>query len=149
MDIAIKVLAPFFGPPQAIVIARSERSDALNAAFLNAASANVLEYDDTHLGTVMHPAAPVASGLFALRRRHRGNPGRDRRRVPDRVCARIAPQTRDFLLNQRPEFAVSNRRWHIRALLHWPGAAPLRDITFSRLYAAVDDHFEEHRLARR
>src|SRR6516162_3351971 len=33
--------------------------------------------------------------------------------------------------------------------MHWPGAAPLRDITFSRLHAAVDDHFEEHRLARR
>jgi 2-methylcitrate dehydratase PrpD len=66
MDIAIKVLAPFFGAPQAIVIGRGERPDALNAAFLNAVSANVLEYDDTHLGTVMHPAAPVAPGLFAL-----------------------------------------------------------------------------------
>ena len=66
MDIAIKVLAPFLGPPQGIVIGRGERPDALNAAFLNAVSANVLEYDDTHLATVMHPAAPVAPGLFAL-----------------------------------------------------------------------------------
>src|SRR4051795_12222115 len=66
MDIAVRVLAPFFGPRQAIVIGRSERPDALNAAFLNAVSANVLEYDDTHLGTVMHPAAPVAPGLFVL-----------------------------------------------------------------------------------
>jgi 2-methylcitrate dehydratase PrpD len=66
MEIAIKVLAPFFGAPQAVVIGRGERPDTLNAAFLNAVSANVLEYDDTHLGTVMHPAAPVAPGLFAL-----------------------------------------------------------------------------------
>ena len=66
MGIAVKVLTPFFGPPQGIVIGRGERPDALNAAFLNAVSANVLEYDDTHLATVMHPAAPVASGLFAL-----------------------------------------------------------------------------------
>ena len=66
MGIAVKVLTPFFGPPQGIVIGRGDRPDALNAAFLNAVSANVLEYDDTHLGTVMHPAAPVASGLFAL-----------------------------------------------------------------------------------
>ena len=51
MDIAVSVLAPFFGAPQAIVIGRGARPDALNAAFLNAASANVLEYDDTHLGT--------------------------------------------------------------------------------------------------
>ena len=66
MDIAVTVLTPFFGPPQGIVIGRGERPDALNAAFLNAVGANVLEYDDTHLATVMHPAAPVAPGLFAL-----------------------------------------------------------------------------------
>ena len=66
VGIAVKVLTPFFGPPQGIVIGRGDRPDALNAAFLNAVSANVLEYDDTHLGTVMHPAAPVAPGLFAL-----------------------------------------------------------------------------------
>src|SRR5215469_9020258 len=51
MDIAVKVLTPFFGPPQAIVIGRGERPDALNAAFLNSVSANVLEYDDTYLLT--------------------------------------------------------------------------------------------------
>lgn len=66
MDLAARVLAPYFGLPQAGVIGRSERPDALHAAFLNAVSANVLEYDDTHLPTVMHPAAPVAPGLFAL-----------------------------------------------------------------------------------
>jgi 2-methylcitrate dehydratase PrpD len=66
MDIAVRVLTPFFGPRQAGVIGRGERPDALNAAFLNALGANVLEYDDTHLATVMHPAAPVAPGLFAL-----------------------------------------------------------------------------------
>jgi 2-methylcitrate dehydratase PrpD len=66
MGIAIEVLTPYFGPPQGIVIGRGDRPDALNAAFLNAVSANVLEYDDTHLGTVMHPAAPVAPGPFAL-----------------------------------------------------------------------------------
>ena len=66
MDIAIRVLTPFFGPSQATIIGRGERPDALNAAFLNAVAANVLEYDDTHLATVMHPAAPVAPGLFAL-----------------------------------------------------------------------------------
>ena len=64
--LALRVLAPGFGAPQAAIIGRSERCDMLNAAFLNAASANVLEYDDTHLPTVMHPAAPVAPGLFAL-----------------------------------------------------------------------------------
>src|SRR5690242_16683529 len=59
VGLAVTVLAPCFGPAQASVIGRGERPDALNAAFLNAVSANVLEYDDTHLATVIHPAAPV------------------------------------------------------------------------------------------
>jgi 2-methylcitrate dehydratase PrpD len=66
MGLAIRVLTPTFGAPQAGVIGRTERCDILNSAFLNGASANVLEYDDTHLPTVMHPAAPVAPGLFTL-----------------------------------------------------------------------------------
>ena len=70
MSLGAKVLAPYFGPPQAGVIGRRERPDMLNAAFLNAVSANVLEYDDTHLPTVMHPAAPVAPGLLALAEQH-------------------------------------------------------------------------------
>ncbi len=71
VSLAAKVLAPYFGPAQASVIGRRERPDALNAAFLNAISANVLEYDDTHLATVIHPAAPVAPGLLALAEQRR------------------------------------------------------------------------------
>jgi len=71
VGLAAKVLTPYFGPAQASVIGRRERPDVLNAAFLNAISANVLEYDDTHLPTVIHPAAPVAPGLLALAERRR------------------------------------------------------------------------------
>src|SRR5438477_6142553 len=66
VGLAAGVLTPYFGPAQAGVFGRRERPDALHAAFLNAVSANVLEYDDTHLATVIHPAAPVVPGLFAL-----------------------------------------------------------------------------------
>ena len=48
------------------MIGRRDRIDGLDAAFLNGVSANVLEFDDTHLRTVIHPAAPVAPALFAL-----------------------------------------------------------------------------------
>src|SRR5216684_898977 len=66
IELAIRALGPFFGSAQATVIGRTERPDALSAAFLNAISANVLEFDDTHLRSVIHPAAPVAPALFAL-----------------------------------------------------------------------------------
>ena len=72
--LAVRVLTPFFGPAQATVIGRGERPDALNAAFLNAVSANVLEYDDTHLRTVMHPAAPVAPASVRAGRTAPGQP---------------------------------------------------------------------------
>src|SRR4030095_4192802 len=42
---------------------------ALSAATLNAASANLLDYDDTHLPTVIHPAAPVVPPVLALAER--------------------------------------------------------------------------------
>ena len=70
VGLAARVLRPYFGGEQASLIGRHGRADALNAAFLNAVSANVLEYDDTHLPTVIHPGAPVAPGLLALAERH-------------------------------------------------------------------------------
>lgn len=48
------------------VIGRGESMDMLNAASLNAMSANVFDYDDTHIPTIIHPTAPVAAALFAL-----------------------------------------------------------------------------------
>ena len=59
-------LAMFSGGQQATIIGRRERIDVLSAAFLNAASGNVFDFDDTHLRTVIHPTAPVAPALFAL-----------------------------------------------------------------------------------
>jgi 2-methylcitrate dehydratase PrpD len=73
---ALSVLAPFRGAPTSGIIGRSERLDASCAAFLNAVSANLLDYDDTHLQTVIHPSAPVAAPLLALAEA-RGNSGRD------------------------------------------------------------------------
>jgi 2-methylcitrate dehydratase PrpD len=69
VEILFAALAESFGPPHATIIGRSERADALTATFFNAVSANVLDFDDTHLRTVIHPTAPVAPGLFALAER--------------------------------------------------------------------------------
>ena len=66
VEMTLASLAAFSGPRQATVIGRTERIDALSAAFLNAASGNVFDFDDTHLRTVIHPTAPVAPALFAL-----------------------------------------------------------------------------------
>jgi 2-methylcitrate dehydratase PrpD len=64
--IAIRALTPFSGPPQATLLGRRERMDALHAALINGISSHVLDFDDTHLKTVIHPAGPVASAILAL-----------------------------------------------------------------------------------
>ncbi len=66
IEMALGSLAEFSGGKQATIVGRSERIDALNAAFLNAAGANVFDYCDTHLPTVVHPTAPLAPALLAL-----------------------------------------------------------------------------------
>jgi 2-methylcitrate dehydratase PrpD len=66
---ALAVLRQFAGPPEATVVGHVERLDVLSAAFLNAAAANVLDFDDTHLPTVIHPAAPVVPAVLALAER--------------------------------------------------------------------------------
>jgi 2-methylcitrate dehydratase PrpD len=66
VDIAASALAPFSGPPQASLLGRRERFDAMNAAFINGVSSHIFDYDDTHLKTIIHPAGPVASAILAL-----------------------------------------------------------------------------------
>ncbi len=68
--IAISALSPFFGPAQATVLGRKERVDVFNAALLNGISSHILDYDDTHLRTVIHPAGPVVSAILALSEYH-------------------------------------------------------------------------------
>ena len=64
--IAVNVMRQFSGATQAGLIGRPERLDILGASFINAAAANLLDFDDTHLRTVIHPTAPVAPAVLAL-----------------------------------------------------------------------------------
>ena len=73
---ALDVLAPAAGPPRAGVWGRRERLDAMSAAFVNAIAANLLDYDDTHQGTVIHPTAPVLAPALAAAE-DRGVSGRE------------------------------------------------------------------------
>ena len=66
VETALRSLAEFSGGKQATVVGRTERIDALSAAFLNAAGANVHDFCDTHLRTVIHPTAPVSPAVLAL-----------------------------------------------------------------------------------
>jgi 2-methylcitrate dehydratase PrpD len=76
IDIALRALGPFFGPPAAAVIGRTERADPLHASLLNGISSHVHDYDDTTPKNYHHPSSPVASALCAFASANR-IPGRD------------------------------------------------------------------------
>lgn len=106
VETALRSLAEFSGGRGATVVGRIERIDALSAAFLNAAGANVFDFCDTHVRTVIHPTAPVAPALLALS---------EMRRVsgPELLLAFVLGQE----VQARIGLAISpehyNKGWHI------------------------------------
>jgi 2-methylcitrate dehydratase PrpD len=73
---ALRAVRQFSGPEQASVLGRIERLDVLHAALLNGISSHVLDYDDTHLKTIIHPASPVIPAALAVAEM-RGSSGTD------------------------------------------------------------------------
>jgi len=65
VNIATTALAPFSSQGQASLLGRKERMDIMNAAFINGVAGHVLDYDDTHLKTIVHPSAMVVPALLA------------------------------------------------------------------------------------
>ena len=63
-DRLIRALAPF-AQGDAQLIGRAEKFDPANAALIHAFTSNILDYDDTHWPTGIHPAGTVASALVA------------------------------------------------------------------------------------
>ncbi len=64
------------GNPQATLIGLNEKSSALNAALFNGTSCHILELDDLHRSSILHPAAPIISAAFAAAE-ERGASGRE------------------------------------------------------------------------
>ena len=67
---AMRALSPYSGPAKASILGRRERLDPLNAALVNGISSHVLDFDDTELNTIIHPAGVVAFALLGLAADH-------------------------------------------------------------------------------
>ncbi|MDB5373201.1 MAG: hypothetical protein JWP04_1843, partial [Belnapia sp.] len=113
---ALRVMQGFAGAPVATVVGQGMRLDPMSAAFVNAIAGNLLDYDDTHLNTVIHPAAPVVPAVLALAEQ-RGLSG--------------AAVLAGFLLGGEVECRIGNavspghyaRGWHITSTCGAFGAA--------------------------
>src|SRR6204780_1147629 len=116
IEAALQSLALFSGGTQATLIGRRERIDALSAAFLNAAGANVLDFCDTHVPTAIHPTAPLAPALLALAEMQRVS-GRDL------ILAFVLGQEVECRIGLAMSPSHYNKGWHITATCGVFGAA--------------------------
>ena len=113
---ALTALQPFAGAPKATLIGRSERVDALHAALLNGISSHVLDFDDTHLATLIHPSGPVLPALLALTQHHRI----DGRTFVDSIACGIEVECRIGLGIYPAHYDIG---WHITGTVGGFGAA--------------------------
>lgn len=65
VDSLLKALQPLAGQGPSLLMGRSETTDPATAALVLAFASNILDYDDTHWATAIHPAGTVASALVA------------------------------------------------------------------------------------
>ena len=64
--ILVKTAKEFGGKPQATVIGYGLKTSILNAALINGATAHALDFDDTHIPSIIHPSAPVIPAVLAI-----------------------------------------------------------------------------------
>jgi 2-methylcitrate dehydratase PrpD len=109
--------SPGVGQGRATIVGRKEKADYLTATFLNSAGANIDDFCDTHLPTVIHPTAPIMPPLYALSelQRVRGADLLDAFALGVEVACRIG--------NSISPSHYRTRGWHITASCGVFGAA--------------------------
>jgi 2-methylcitrate dehydratase PrpD len=104
------------GLPQASVMGRPLRTSALLASLVNGAQSHALDFDDTHLPSIVHGSAPVAPVVMALGEwRHASGA-----QALASFVAGFEVETRIGRILGR---ALADRGWHVTGVLGHFGAA--------------------------
>ncbi len=104
------------GEPQATIVGRGFRTSALMAALANGAQAHALDFDDTHLPSLLHASAPVAPVVLAVGEWRRA-------RAPDGLAAFVAGFEVETRIGRVLGPALAERGWHVTGVLGTLGAA--------------------------
>jgi 2-methylcitrate dehydratase PrpD len=115
-DAIAAVIAATGGEPQATVVGRRVRTSTPWACLANGAQSHALDFDDTHLASIVHGSAPVAPVVLAL--------GEWRRLSGEAALAAFVAgfevETRIGRIIGRK---LADRGWHVTGLLGHFGAA--------------------------
>jgi 2-methylcitrate dehydratase PrpD len=115
-DALAAVIESSGGAPQATVVGRSLRTSALLAALANGAQSHALDFDDTHLPSIVHGSAPVAPAVLAL--------GESRHVSGALALASfVAGFEVETRLGRVLGRALADRGWHVTGVLGHFGAA--------------------------
>jgi 2-methylcitrate dehydratase PrpD len=110
------VISASGGEPQATVVGRGIRTSALLASLANGAQSHALDFDDTHLPSIVHGAAPVAPVVLALgESRHASG--------ALALGAFVAGFEVETRLGRVIGRALADRGWHVTGVLGHFGAA--------------------------
>ena len=115
-DALAAVIGASGGEPQATVLGRGVRTSALLAALANGAQSHALDFDDTHLPSIVHGSAPVAPVVLALGEwRHRSG--------AEALTAFVAGFEVATRIGRVLGRALADRGWHVTGVLGHFGAA--------------------------
>jgi 2-methylcitrate dehydratase PrpD len=104
------------GEPQATVLGRGLRTSALLASLANGAQSHALDFDDTHLPSIVHGSAAVMPAVLALS---------EWRRLPgaQALAAFVAGFEVETRLGRVMGRPLADRGWHVTGVLGHLGAA--------------------------
>jgi 2-methylcitrate dehydratase PrpD len=109
------------GAPEAQVIGSSQCYPALNAALINGTLAHSLDFDDTHLPSVLHPSASIVPAILATAQ----SAGRDGRDALLAMAIGIEVTVRLGMAGYLPQTGnvYFERGWHATSICGTLGAA--------------------------
>ncbi len=110
------VIAAAGGEPQASVVGRRVRTSALLACLANGAQSHALDFDDTHLPSIVHGSAPVAPVVLALGEWRRTSGA-------EALAAFVAGFEVETRIGRVLGRALADRGWHVTGVLGHFGAA--------------------------
>jgi 2-methylcitrate dehydratase PrpD len=73
VQIILEVIRDLGGTPESTIIASQSHGNCLLAALANGASSHVVEMDDLHRESILHPAAAIIPAVFALAEREKAS----------------------------------------------------------------------------
>jgi 2-methylcitrate dehydratase PrpD len=116
VDLLVRHSLAVAGPGSALVPGRTEQLDMMSAALVTGFAAHLDDFDDTHLATVVHPAAAVVAAALPLIARQQVTPVR----LLDALALGIEGQLRIALAMTPSHY---DQGWHITGTVGPLGAA--------------------------